>query len=708
MRVALFIPCYVDQLYPDVGMATVEVLEKLSVEVEFPEGQTCCGQPMANTGCAADTAPLARRFLEVFRDASYVVSPSGSCVSMVRNHYDQFLQGQPGFEELKGKVYELCEFLTDVLQVQHWEGRFPYRVGLHQSCHGLRELRMGPCSERMEPGCSKPRKLLEMLEGIEFSDLQRPDECCGFGGTFAVNEEAISCMMGLDRLADHEQAGTQVLTAPDVSCLMHMQGLLQRRKDKMHVMHIAQILAGRKRRLMAASLHDHPAQAELFVHNQQRAHWHDQALWFVRAKRDRAAATLPEWELLRENAAAIKRHTLANLADYLEQFAREAEQQGARVHWASDAEEHNQIVLRILQQHGLTRVAKSKSMLTEECHLNPFLEREGIEVIDTDLGERIVQLRQEPPSHIVLPAIHIKKEEVGQVFHQHLGTVEGSADPDYLTEAARGHLREKFLAAEAGITGVNFAIAETGGIVVCTNEGNADLGVALPRVHIACMGVEKLIPGLSDLAVMTRLLARSATGQPITTYTSHFHGPLPGGELHIVIVDNGRSQLLGNTQHRSALSCIRCGACMNTCPVYRRSGGHSYQATIPGPIGSILGPMRDVGQYASLPFACSLCGSCTDVCPVKIDLHHQLYLLRQDVARGGFLAWQKRWSMKLARWIMGGPRRFNLLGKMARRTVPWMPRFLVYNRLNAWGRQRELPPMPRRSFRELYRERPKG
>ena len=202
------------------------------VEVEFPEGQTCCGQPMANTGCAADAAPLARRFLEVFRDYPYVVvAPSGSCVAMVRHHYDQFLQGEPGFEELKQKTYELCEFLTDVLQVQHWDGSFPYRVGLHQSCHGLRELRMGPLQRTDGSGFSKPRQAAgDAARDIEFSELQRPDECCGFGGTFAVNEEAVSCMMGLDRLADHEQAGTQVLTAADVSCLMHMQGLIQRQE----------------------------------------------------------------------------------------------------------------------------------------------------------------------------------------------------------------------------------------------------------------------------------------------------------------------------------------------------------------------------------------------------------------------------------------------------------------------------------------------
>ena len=233
----------------------------------------------------------------------------------------------------------------------------------------------------------------------------------------------------------------------------------------------------------------------------------------------------PNGSVLRSLASQIKRHTLCHLADYLEQFEANATRRGMHVHWARTAEDHNRIVLDILRQHQVRRVVKSKSMLTEECHLNPYLEQHGIEVVDTDLGERIVQLRNEPPSHIVLPAIHIKKQEVGETFHEHLGTTQGATDPNYLTEAARGHLRSKFMAADAGITGVNFAVAETGGFVVCTNEGNADIGISLPKLHIACMGIEKLIPRVADLAVFTRLLARNATGQPITTYTSHFHGP---------------------------------------------------------------------------------------------------------------------------------------------------------------------------------------
>ena len=448
---------------------------------------------------------------------------------------------------------------------------------------------------------------------------------------------------------------------------------------------------------------EHPALARDFVANVQRTSWHDGALWFVRNKRDAQASAIPEWEHLRATASKIKNHSIAHLPDYLEEFERNAIKLGAKVHWAIDAEEHNRIVYEILRERGVVRVIKSKSMLTEECHLNPYLEDRGIEVIDTDLGERIVQLRGETPSHIVLPAIHIKKEEVGETFHQHLGTDAGAADPKYLTEAARLHLRQKFIRGEAGLTGVNFAVAETGGFVVCTNEGNADLGASLPPIHIACMGLEKIIPKFEDLAVFTRLLARSATGQPITTYTSHFHGPRDSqSELHIVIVDNGRSALRDNETFRAALGCIRCGACMNTCPVYRRSGGHSYGATVPGPIGSVLNPSMDDKKHKSLPYACSLCGSCTDVCLVKIALHHQLLAWRKEFGKRGLLGLDKTIPMKAASWLFQHPKVYAAVGSWGKRALRILPRFMFINRFNAWSRDREMPPAPKESFAQWH------
>jgi L-lactate dehydrogenase complex protein LldF len=447
----------------------------------------------------------------------------------------------------------------------------------------------------------------------------------------------------------------------------------------------------------------HPDAARLFVQDDARAHWHDQALWWVRQKRDAGARTVPDWEALRERAEGIKAHALSRLADYLEEFERNATALGAKVHWARDGEEHNRIVHGLLAERGVKLLVKSKSMLTEECHLNPYLEARGIEVVDTDLGERIVQLDHKPPSHIVMPAIHMKREEIGELFHRTIGTAEGLTDPKVLTEAARQHLRSKFLGAQAGLTGVNFAIAETGGLVVVTNEGNADMGTALPPLHIASMGVEKIVPRAEDLGVFLRLLARSATGQPVSTFTSHFHGPRRGSELHVVVVDAGRSAMARSGGFRRALACIRCGACLNTCPVYRRSGGYSYTWVIPGPIGSVLAPSRDAVTHQSLPFASSLCGSCSDVCPVRIDLHHQLLAWRREIVARGQLPVGKRLAMRLAAWVLGSTFLYVLLGRLARFGMRVLPRAWIQAGAGAWTRQRELPEPPRESFRELYR-----
>jgi L-lactate dehydrogenase complex protein LldF len=304
----------------------------------------------------------------------------------------------------------------------------------------------------------------------------------------------------------------------------------------------------------------------------------------------------------------------------------------------------------------------------------------------------------------VLPAIHLKKEDVSDTFHEHLGTEKGNNDPQYLTHAARLHLREKFIQSDIAITGVNFAIAETGGIVVCTNEGNADMGAHAARVHIACMGFEKIIPKAEHLGVFTRLLARSATGQPITTYTSHFHRPAPGKEMHIVLVDNGRSRQLGREDFRNSLKCIRCAACFNTCPVYRRSGGHSYHTAVAGPIGSILNPNLDMKANADLPFASTLCGSCSNVCPVKINIHEQLWKWRQVISAEGLTDPSKKMGMKLMAWVLARPAVYRFAGKTARWVISNLP-FLVKNKTwNPWFKQREMPEAPKQSFQEWYKK----
>ena len=450
---------------------------------------------------------------------------------------------------------------------------------------------------------------------------------------------------------------------------------------------------------MKTANHAHAAAA--FIQDESRTDWHDETLWLVREKRDRAAHGLPEWELLREWASQIKDHTLSNLDQYLIEFERQAQANGITVHWAADAQEHNEIILNIIRSNNVEKIVKSKSMLTEECHLNAHLAQNGVEIVDTDLGEYIVQLRQEPPSHIVLPAIHLKREDVSETFHQHLQTESGNNDPQYLTEAARQHLRNKFIQSQLAITGVNFAIAETGGFVVCTNEGNADMGAHSAAIHIACMGFEKIIPKAEHLGVFLRLLARSATGQPITTYSSHFHKPRAGQQMHLVIVDNGRSRQLGRADFRNSLKCIRCAACFNTCPVYRRSGGHSYHTAVAGPIGSILNPNMDMRANADLPFASTLCGSCTNVCPVKINIHEQLWKWRQVLAEEGYVDSTKKWGMRGMALLFSRPALYRFAGKTGRWLLKHLP-FVINNKWNAWYKQREMPTPPKESFRDWY------
>jgi L-lactate dehydrogenase complex protein LldF len=446
--------------------------------------------------------------------------------------------------------------------------------------------------------------------------------------------------------------------------------------------------------------------AEKFLKDPERVGWHDQALYHLRRKRDQAADDVPDWEALRAHAAAVKAHVLDHIPELLEGFLQKARAAGWQIHFAGDAAELRTTVHGILHKRGARRVVKSKSMLTEECGLNPYLESNGIEVTDTDLGERIVQMRREPPSHIVVPAIHLRRREVGELFHKTIGTPAGEEDPTHLAHAARRHLREHFLSADAGITGVNFAVAETGSIIVCTNEGNADLGTVLPRTHIACMGAEKLIPKLADAAVFLRLLARSATGQPITAYTTHLTGPdpmRPGHEAHLVIVDAGRSTLNADVEHRRSLSCIRCGACLNTCPVYRRASGHSYGLTVPGPIGSVLGPAMAGDKAVELPFASTLCGSCTNVCPVKIDLHDQLLSWRRRLAEKKVVGFGKRLAMRIGAFVMARPWLYRTAGALARKLWPLVTSNLPGSPLKPWLDHRALPPAPKQAFRDRWK-----
>lgn len=447
----------------------------------------------------------------------------------------------------------------------------------------------------------------------------------------------------------------------------------------------------------------HSIAAAEFLKDKKLAAWHNETLWMVRAKRDKLSHAIPEWEHLRDMACAIKLYSNSHLDELLQKFEENAKANGAIVHWAKDAEEYRQIVYQILKEHHVKHFIKSKSMLAEECELNEFLEQQGIETVESDLGERILQLMHKKPSHIVLPAIHIKKEAIGELFVREMGTEPGNNDQTYLTHAARKNLRQKFIHAEAAMTGANFAVAETGECVVCTNEGNADMGTSQPKLQITAFGLEKIVPDRRSLGVFTRLLARSATGQPITTYTSHYRKPRHGGELHIIIVDNGRTEILANDEHVKTLNCLRCGACMNTCPVYRRSGGYSYTYFIPGPIGINLGMLKQPVTYHDNVSACSLCYSCQNVCPAKVDLADQIYRWRQKLKPLGVASKSKRIMSGGMQFLMERPTLFNVALHEAH-VANALPRALIYNALNDWGKAHEMPVFAKESFNEMWKK----
>src|SRR5215470_6544005 len=351
-----------------------------------------------------------------------------------------------------------------------------------------------------------------------------------------------------------------------------------------------------------------------------------------------AAKGLTNWEDLRSQARAIKDDVLLHLDSYLEQFVANAESRGAQFHWARDAAEANAIICKLASEREARTIVKSKSMTTEETHLNNALEAADIQVVETDLGEYIIQLAEETPSHIIAPAIHKTKHQIADLFTQELG-MPPTDDIAKLTSTARTTLRDRFAAADIGISGVNFGIAETGTILIVENEGNIRLTTSLPRVHIAVMGIEKVIPRFADADIFLKLLPRSGTGQRLTTYQSFITGTKTNREsagpeeLHVEMLDNGRSRMLAHPVTRQSLACIRCGACLNACPVYQQVGGHAYGSVYPGPIGAVITPqLIGIGKAAQLPYASSLCGACREVCPVKIDIPELLLHLRAQIA----------------------------------------------------------------------------
>ena len=428
---------------------------------------------------------------------------------------------------------------------------------------------------------------------------------------------------------------------------------------------------------------------------------HDRCLWAARMRRDKVAAERPGWEEMRALASQIKRHTLSNLDEYLRQFEQRATANGVHIHWARDAEAHNATVLRLLKEHGATVVTKGKSMLMDECDMRPYLEKNGIEVYEADLGERIQQLDNQRPSHIVMPAIHKLRSDVAALFAKKLGSDPANDDPRYLNSVMRRDMRRNYVRVQAGMSGVNFAVAETGAIVVCTNEGNADISAALPPLYIASMGIEKVIPRQCDLALFIRLLSRSALGLSITQYTSHYLRPRPGQEMHVIIVDNGRSRRLAG-EYWEVLKCIRCGACMNTCPVFRRTSGLSYDAPYMGPIGIVLEPSYNLNRYARLPYSCTHCGSCGNVCPVKVPIPELVFYWRDLIVRKHKDELTHRLEEGMLKYVLLDARNLSLAEKLGLWGLRTLPESLLDSPLNPWARAHANPEPPQETFRQYY------
>lgn len=428
---------------------------------------------------------------------------------------------------------------------------------------------------------------------------------------------------------------------------------------------------------------------------------HDRCLWAARMRRDATVGVIADWEEMRRAASQIKEHTLANLADYLEQLEANLTKRGVHVHWAADAEEHNRIVYSIMREHGVKVITKGKSMLMDECGMTPYLEQRGIEVYEADLGERIQQLDHQRASHIVMPAIHKLRSDVSRLFARTLGSNPDNDDPKYLNSVMRESMRPNYRRADAGMTGVNFAVAETGALVVCTNEGNADISACVPPLHVASMGIEKVIPRASDLPLFIRMLSRSALGLSITQYTSHFLAPRPGSEMHVVLVDNGRSTRLAE-EYRGVLKCIRCGACMNTCPVFRRTSGLSYDAPYMGPIGIVLEPSYDKYHYARLPYSCTHCASCGDVCPVKVPIPDLVLYWRRKVVEAHDDQMMHRLEEDAAAAVLGTPATLTAAERVGLWALRHVPAAIAESRINPWARWHTNPEAPQQTFRQWY------
>jgi L-lactate dehydrogenase complex protein LldF len=419
-----------------------------------------------------------------------------------------------------------------------------------------------------------------------------------------------------------------------------------------------------------------------------------------------------DWQAARNGASAIKWEAINHLDAYLRQFEEKLTARGTKVFWASNGQDARDYIVALAKEKGARSIIKSKSMTSEEIHLNEALRQAGYEVVESDLGEYIVQLREEAPYHLVFPAMHLTRHEISDLFQEKLHS-SPTDNPEELTMIARRELRVKYLQADIGISGANFGVAETGMISITENEGNARLTTALPKVHVALMGIEKIIPKLADLALFLPMLATTGTGQQITCYNSLIGGPRQPDEVdgpeefHVILLDNHRTQLLADAEQRDSLHCIRCGACLNVCPIFRNVGGHTYATTYQGPIGSVITPhLRGLSDWKHLSYASSLCGACTETCPVKIDLHHHLLHNRRNaVARSPDSA--EKFAFRAFAFLTRFPGLVNRLARMSRHFTPLIKAAgsILPSPVKGWMISRDLPPIAEKSFRDYWRRR---
>jgi L-lactate dehydrogenase complex protein LldF len=747
-EVTLFRTCVADVFSPPTVAAATRLLQASGCAVSCPDGQTCCGQPAWNAGFVDEAARVARASLAALEHggpAPTVVVPAGSCATMITHYWPELfrLVGDTDAEgrarTVAGRTRELTQFLVALGLPELGTGT-PTRVALHQSCHSLRELGGGGAT----------RAAVAAVEGTSVvpwadDDAQR---CCGFGGTFSLKLPEAAEAMADEKLASLRGLGADCIAGTDLSCLLHLRARSEAVGTPVAIRHVADLLDGAlgaaahdgrratspvARPVGATRVPDHAPDAAADVAPSDRSAAVDgptlrsrtatavadpvlrsrlhKAVDRFAGHRAVGLAELADADSLRRAARGIKGELLADLPAVLEQFADNVLASGGHVHWAADAAAADATISDIVRGAAAGRpdgalVVKSKSMATEEIGLNRALEAAGCEVVETDLGEWIVQLAGERPSHIIAPAVHHDRHSIRATFLAEAGARPDQvpAEPEALNAFARGWLRDRFLRADVGITGANFGVAESGSIVLVTNEGNGRMVTSLPRVHVVVLGMERVLRTWDQLDLLLTLLTRSATGQRLTSYTSVVTGPRRAGEpdgpdeLHVVVLDNGRADLLGGEFHEM-LACIRCGACLNACPVYRQVGGHAYGGVYAGPMGAVLTPLLEHERpgAAETADASTLCGACMQVCPVEIPLQDLLLGLRRRNApsssrttRLAWQAWARVWGRPAA--YRGSVRLASiarpLVGPAAR--LPWL-------RTHATGRTLPVPaPRPKR------------